>query len=127
MNKQKTNKHGFSLKLFLFDDRTTAAAQGVNVDSNIAAAVADYGGSPAMFAYALQDEPTAPFPSLAAAVSAIRAKDPAHYGYVNLLPNYASAVRKQTNKRTYKTLTNFGRASLARARTLSTSRITSTK
>lgn len=54
--------------------------------------MADYGSSPAMFAYALQDEPTAPFPYLATAVSSIRARDPAHYGYVNLLPNYASQV-----------------------------------
>lgn len=82
------NKTG--IKLYVFDDRATAAAHGVDVDKNVAALVADYGSLPAMFAYALVDEPTAPFPTIAAAVSAIRARDAAHYGYVNLLPNYAS-------------------------------------
>lgn len=81
------------LKAFLFDDRTTAAAAGIDIPGNVAKAVADYGNASALLAYSLQDEPTAPFPNLAAVVAAIKAKDPTHYGYVNLLPNYASPAQ----------------------------------
>ncbi len=46
---------------------------------------------PALYAYFIVDEPSAPaFPALGKLVDYLRAKDPAHLAYINLLPTYAN-------------------------------------
>ncbi|RYD69488.1 MAG: hypothetical protein EOP84_28375, partial [Verrucomicrobiaceae bacterium] len=46
---------------------------------------------PAMYAYHLVDEPSAAaFPAIGRLVAHLRERDPAHMGYINLLPIYAS-------------------------------------
>jgi hypothetical protein len=58
----------------------------------LAAAIAAYRSHPALAGYVVADEPTADeFAAVAAVVAALRAADPAHLAYVNLLPNYIPA------------------------------------
>lgn len=46
---------------------------------------------PALYAYYLTDEPSAPhFPALGKLVAYLREQDPAHLAYINLFPTYAS-------------------------------------
>jgi len=46
---------------------------------------------PALYAYFLRDEPSAPdFPGLARLVAYLRERDPAHLAYINLFPTYAN-------------------------------------
>ena len=46
---------------------------------------------PALYAYHLTDEPSAPaFPALGKLVAYLRERDPAHLAYINLLPTYAN-------------------------------------
>ena len=76
---------------FVSDERALAAAVGQDVDANLDAVVADYGGHPALLGYHLYDEPRSDrFPDLGAAVGGLRDRDPGHPGIVNLLPDYAS-------------------------------------
>ena len=84
--------HG--MRAFISDGRALAAAAGQDVDANLDAVVADYAAHPALLGYHLVDEPNAAqFPDLAAAVAGIRARDPAHPGVINLLPDYASPAQ----------------------------------
>jgi hypothetical protein len=58
-------------------------------ESRLAAAVADYRTHPGLGAYFVDDEPTAAeFGAVAAVVGQLRAADPAHPAYVNLLPDF---------------------------------------
>jgi hypothetical protein len=53
--------------------------------------------NPAMYTYHLVDEPDATrFPALAKLVDYLRQRDPAHFAYIDLLPNYASDDNYQT-------------------------------
>jgi hypothetical protein len=59
--------------------------------SALARAAADYRDHPALGGYFIDDEPvTTDFAHLAPLVDALRAADPAHLAYINLLPDYAS-------------------------------------
>ena len=76
------------------DTRTFAAAQGTDVDANLDAVVNDYAGSSALLGYHVTDEPgTAAFPALATVVSGLATRDPAHFGVINLLPDYATGAQ----------------------------------
>ena len=84
--------HG--MKAFVSDQRALAAAVGQDVETNLDALVADYGAAPALLAYHLVDEPSAgAFANLGVAVAGLRARDPAHPGIINLLPDYASPAQ----------------------------------
>ena len=84
-------RHG--LRLTVHDHRLAPAAiTAPDWLATLDAAVAEYRDHPALAAYFVADEPTAPdFSSVAAVVAALRATDPAHVAYVNLLPNYIPA------------------------------------
>lgn len=62
-------------------------ALGASLD----AVVADYATHPALRGYHVMDEPGAGlFPALAKVVGGLKARDPGHISYLNLLPNYAT-------------------------------------
>jgi hypothetical protein len=83
-------KHG--LRAIVSDARTFAAVAGSDVAANLDAVVASYGASPGLRGYHLVDEPSVPaFGAIAAAVAGLHARDAAHPGIVNLLPDYATA------------------------------------
>jgi hypothetical protein len=86
------------LDAIVADQRTLNAFAGTDVDANLDAVVQDYAGSPALAGYYLTDEPgEGAFGALATVVSGLAARDPAHFTYVNLLPNYASAGQLGTS------------------------------
>lgn len=58
-------------------------------ESRLGAATAAYAQHPALGAYFVGDEPVAAdFPAAAAVVARLRAADPTHLAYINLLPDY---------------------------------------
>ncbi|HEX7663901.1 MAG TPA: beta-galactosidase [Polyangiaceae bacterium] len=90
---QKSN-----VTVLVTDSRVAAALAGTDVDANLAAAVADFGKSPALDGYFLGDEPgTGAFANIAAVQTKLAALDPVHFAYTNLLPNYASAGQLGTS------------------------------
>jgi hypothetical protein len=57
------------------------------------AIVKDYADHPALFGYYIVDEPGAgAYPGLAEVVAYLKEKDPAHIGFINLLPTYAGPM-----------------------------------
>ncbi len=81
-------RHG--IRMWVFDHRfspeTVAAADW---PLSLEAAAAEYRGHAALEGYFVADEPpAAEFDAVAAVVAALRAADPAHPAYVNLLPDY---------------------------------------
>lgn len=80
------------LKAFIADGRMPYRITGEpDARARLDAIVHDYGSHPALAGYHIVDEPGAPaFPGLAEVVAYLREKDPAHPGYINLFPNYAS-------------------------------------
>lgn len=83
--------YGSGLDTVVYDGRIAAARDGVNVEANLDAAVADYKDLPGLAGYFVQDEPDASgFPALAAVVGGLRRRDPLHFANVNLLPDYAT-------------------------------------
>ncbi len=84
-------RHG--LRMWVRDHRinpeSLAAPDG---PARIDAAVAQYSALPGLDGYFVDDEPTvSEFAGVAAVVNALRAADPHHLAYVNLLPDYAPA------------------------------------
>lgn len=81
-------RHG--LRMWIDDPRFSAEqSQYPDWEAPLAAAVADYRQHPALDGYFVHDEPTADqFESVAKVVDRLRAADPAHLAYVNLLPDY---------------------------------------
>jgi hypothetical protein len=83
--------------VFVVDPRLLDAVAGNNIDANLDAVVADYAGAPALWAYVITDEPNASmFPRLATIISGLSARDPAHFGLINLFPDYATAAQLGT-------------------------------
>jgi hypothetical protein len=81
-------RHGLRV---VVQDRRLAPAASAAADwpAPAYAAVAEYAGHPALAGYFVDDEPTAAeFEPVAAVVAALRAADPRHLAYVNLLPDY---------------------------------------
>jgi hypothetical protein len=76
------------VKLFVGDGRF--GRPGVELEQ----AAQTYRHHPALAGYLLRDEPSVgAFAALAAARDALKAVDPAHWSYVNLLPTYANATQ----------------------------------
>jgi hypothetical protein len=80
------------LTAYLADARMPLAISGVaDATVRLDQIVADYGAHPALTGYFVTDEPgAAAFAGLAEVVAYLRAKDPTHPAYINLLPSYAS-------------------------------------
>jgi hypothetical protein len=81
-------RHG--LKMWVSDARFGRFARSLpNWEQQVAAAVADYKDRPGFGGYFVTDEPSAArFDDLAAIVAKLRAADPAHVAYINLLADY---------------------------------------
>jgi hypothetical protein len=79
------------LKAFVYDSRIpVGGATDPKVRAGIDAAVADYAKHPALAGYHIADEPgPGAYPALGEVIARLREKDPAHFGYINLLPTYA--------------------------------------
>ena len=78
------------LKAMIMDGRMVHSIEG-NADRKRAldTMVADYREHPALFGYHIVDEPSAPaFAGIAEVMGFLKEKDPAHPGYVNLMPTY---------------------------------------
>jgi hypothetical protein len=84
-------RHG--LRMWVRDHRISPASIAApDGPAQLDAAVAQYGASPALGGYFIDDEPTvSEFAGVAAVVSALHDADPDHLAYVNLLPDYAPA------------------------------------
>ena len=84
-------RHG--LRMWVRDHRINAESmKAPDGPARIDAAVAQYRALPALDGYFVDDEPTvSEFAGVAAVVSALRAADPHHLAYVNLLPDYVPA------------------------------------
>lgn len=86
------------LDAIVSDNRISAALAGTNVSSNLDDIVKDYATAKGLAGYFIGDEPSAPsFDGIASVVAALRMRDPKHFAYTNLLPNYASAGQLGTN------------------------------
>jgi hypothetical protein len=81
-------RHG--LRVLVHDHRfAPAASSAPDWPASAQTAVAEYANHPALAGYFVDDEPTVnEFEPVAAAVAALRAADPLHLAYVNLLPDY---------------------------------------
>lgn len=76
------------VKLFVGDGRFAQPGE------ELKQAAQAYRHHPALAGYLLRDEPSVgAFAALAAARDALKAADPAHWSYVNLLPTYANAAQ----------------------------------
>ncbi len=82
----------YGLKCIVSDKRFWKAPKpGVSVTNNWDAAIADYAKYPALAGYFLGDEPQiGGFPPLAPVSRYLAEKDPAHFTWINLMPNYAT-------------------------------------
>ena len=85
-------RHG--LHVWVHDHRVAPAASAApDWPAAARAAVAEYADHPALAGSFVDDEPTvAEFEPVAAVVAALRAADPLHVAYVNLLPDYIPAA-----------------------------------
>jgi hypothetical protein len=81
-------RHG--LTMWISDGRFNERARTLPIwKEQVAAAVADYKNRPGFGGYFVTDEPSvARFDDLAAIVAELRAADPAHVAYINLLADY---------------------------------------
>jgi hypothetical protein len=81
---------GVGLDVIVNDSRIMAAFKGTDIDANLDAVIADFAAEPALVGYHVTDEPGATaFPALAKVVSGLLARDPKHFPYINLFPDYA--------------------------------------
>jgi hypothetical protein len=82
----------FGLRAMLQDPLIAPASlDDADKRGELDALVARVKGHPALYAYFITDEPSAAaFPSLGRLVAHLRERDPAHLGYINLFPTYAS-------------------------------------
>lgn len=78
------------LKAFVHDSRMPHALGSDPANrAKVDAIIKDYSKHPALAGYHIVDEPGAgAFPGLAEVVAYLKEKDPAHPGYINLLPTY---------------------------------------
>ena len=79
------------LDAIVSDSRISQALAGTNAGMNLDGVVADYATSPALAGYFVGDEPgQSQFAADASVVTGLAMRDPAHFAYTNLLPDYAS-------------------------------------
>ena len=84
------------LTAIIQDPRMPVSASAQNANRDIKAVIQTYRRSPALLGYFLTDEPSArDFQNLAGLVDLLRANDPDHPAYINLLPNYATSDRTE--------------------------------
>ncbi|HZZ42907.1 MAG TPA: hypothetical protein VFE58_08205 [Tepidisphaeraceae bacterium] len=77
------------LKAFIYDSRMSTSLSEP-VKKGIDGMIKDYADKPALAGYFIADEPgPGGFPGLATVVKYLHEKDPAHPGFINLLPTYA--------------------------------------
>ena len=78
------------LKAIVSDSRMVLSIGGNAANkASLDGIIKDYAAHPALFGYYVVDEPGAgAFPGLGEVVGYLREKDPAHIGYINLLPTY---------------------------------------
>lgn len=79
------------LKALITDSRIPVSlSDDPKVRAGVDGVVADYAKHPALAGYFIADEPgPGAYPSLGQVVDYLRQRDPPHYGFINLLPNYA--------------------------------------
>ena len=86
------------LGVYVADGRMPLAVSGVpDADARLDAIVADYASHPALAGYFVADEPSAAaFAGLGEVFAGLRARDPSHPAYCDVLPTYASAAQLGT-------------------------------
>ena len=89
----------FELPLNVSDFRMVELLAGrADLDATLDALVADYGRHPALESYYVIDEPGADkFELLGKIRDGLHARDPQHFAYINLFPNYATPAQLQTS------------------------------
>src|SRR5688500_4435455 len=82
------------MKAVIADGRMQQAiGESADAKRAIDSMVADFGRHPALLAYHVVDEPgPGAFPGLGEVVAYLKERDPAHPGYVNLLPSWAAEL-----------------------------------
>jgi len=93
------------LKAIVSDPRTSGYdwtnVNEVEARQKVASLVAEVGSHPALYGYYLRDEPNASlFPGLAKVADLVRELSPGKWPYINLFPDYASAVQLGTSNYT---------------------------
>ena len=79
------------VKVFVRDARIPASLSEPDATARLDAVIADYSGETALAGYDLADEPgETAFAGLGEVVAYLRAHDPAHPAFVNVLPNYGT-------------------------------------
>ena len=77
------------VKVFVRDARIPTSMSEPDAAARLDAVIADYANQPALAGYDLADEPPeTAFAGLGEVVAYLRARDPAHPAFVNVLPNY---------------------------------------
>ena len=90
--------HGLRLDLLAWDLREPGNLDDPAAKARIDALIDAVKDHPAMYSYAITDEPSAArFPEFARIVEYLRERDPAHLAHINLFPTYASAVALGTS------------------------------
>jgi hypothetical protein len=84
--------HGLRMDLLIWDMREPSNLDDPAAKARIDEIVDAVKDHPALYSYAITDEPSAKrFPEFARMVAYIRERDPAHLAHINLFPTYAGA------------------------------------
>ncbi len=84
--------HGLRMDLLIWDMREPGNLDEPTAKARIDEIVDAVKDHPALYSYAITDEPSAKrFPEFARMVAYIRERDPTHLAHINLLPTYAGA------------------------------------
>ena len=90
--------HGLRVDLIAWDLREPEYLDDPEARARIDSVIDRVKDHPALYAYAITDEPSAVrFPEFARLVDYIRQRDPAHLAHINLFPTYASAAALGTS------------------------------
>ena len=86
--------HKLGMKAIIYDGRMTTSIGGnEQTKQALDAMVKDYADHPALLGYSITDEPHAgAFDGLAEVNAHLKARDPKHPGYINLLPTWARQI-----------------------------------
>jgi hypothetical protein len=90
--------HGLRMDLLIWDMREPSNLDDPAAKTRIDEVVDAVKDHPALYSYAITDEPSAKrFPEFARMVAYIRERDPEHLAHINLFPTYASAAALGTS------------------------------